>query len=693
MMAQAFPPGMASGHPGMGGHHPMAGMQHAGGPHMGGPGGPAMMQGMHPGVSAPQSQGPMVTGIPTGPGTPAPGGMQNPMAMAHLGPQQHMFQQQGGNPQMFQNMPMNVQQQQMMRHQMMQRYAQQQQQGGMPMQLPNGMPQMSAQQMAQMKMGMMPQHQMQMQGHQNAQQALAQQQQHQQQLMRAQAQQQAVLAVQNQQRQVSQQMQMSRSQEQPTTQPPQPHPTPAPQAPPQPQSQPTPQSQPPTSAPTKAPAPLPAAANQPPNQGTPQIKQGDGEDEPQIKQQDNGGPAIPQDVPKEQIMHNQRQQALLQLISLQNILASPGQPQDLDSWETVVDKFFSPVGFFRHQFRLPDTGQDKVFTLQYTTIARYLHNHYINGIKQLLLSSYGHTFQQVSPVEPYLTSSAASWTYVYHNDVRITMQGTLRVLFDEQCRMTRLEIACENWMEYLPRHSLIPASPDQTKDGKNKNAKKNQAPSNPNMTVHMVPNRTVGPYGVTNKLWGWLEVSRHEHFRVIKLTGHQVAEVMNQMAPLFEYSQTHGGIAPKEAMNRMNIENAQVFANANQARLQNQMARQANGQIPFPQAMNGPNQFASPNMQHLGIPQGQGSPALGGAVHTPSPAQNAMGGVAMMHQMSAQGSNLSGSQGPSTNTSPNVNKRRRASQIKLEEENAAQNADTGGKVKPSPRMPKRQKGS
>ncbi len=62
----------------------------------------------------------------------------------------------------------------------------------------------------------------------------------------------------------------------------------------------------------------------------------------------------------------------------------------------------------------------------------------------------------------------------------------------------------------------------------------------------------------------------------------------------------------------------------------------------------------------------------------------------MVHQMSAQGSNLSGSQGPSTNTSPNVSqKRRRASAIK--EEEAAQAAG-GDKTKPSPRVGKRQKG-
>lgn len=169
------------------------------------------------------------------------------------------------------------------------------------------------------------------------------------------------------------------------------------------------------------------------------------------------------------------------------------------------------------------------------------------------------------------------------------------------------------------------------------------------------------------------------------------------MAPLIEYFHQHPGIGPQESLQRINQEHSQNLANANANRaMQNQMARAANGQIQFPNqaGMNGPNQFASPGMAHLGLPQNQGSPHLGGPVHTPSPAQHAQGGVAMMQQMSAQGSNLSGSQGPSTNTSPNVsNKRRRPSTVKAEDDNS--NANTDGnqnKVKPSPRMGgKRQK--
>ena len=175
---------------------------------------------------------------------------------------------------------------------------------------------------------------------------------------------------------------------------------------------------------------------------------------------------------------------------------------------------------------------------------------------------------------------------------------------------------------------------------------------------------------------------------------------MTAMGPLMEYYHYHPGITPKDSLMRVTQENAQNMAQANNNRL-NQMARAANGQIGFPNQMNpginGPNMMHSPAMNHLNVPQSQGSPnMMGGPVHTPSPAHNpAMGGIPMMNQMSAQGSNLSGSQGPSTNTSPNVsNKRRRASVVKLEEENPQGDQNGGNKVKASPKAgAKRQKGS
>ena len=171
------------------------------------------------------------------------------------------------------------------------------------------------------------------------------------------------------------------------------------------------------------------------------------------------------------------------------------------------------------------------------------------------------------------------------------------------------------------------------------------------------------------------------------------------MTPLIQYSQNHPTITPTEALRRMVAETSM--------RAQTQMAGvpqtnfNPNG---LPQAvagprtpgLAGPNQFASPALAHLGLPMNQSSPHIGGPVHTPSPAQTHMAGpVAMVHQQSQQGSNLSGSQGTSANTSPNVtNKRRRASNVKMEEEVGGPEINGATKVKPSPRIGgKRQKGT
>lgn len=164
---------------------------------------------------------------------------------------------------------------------------------------------------------------------------------------------------------------------------------------------------------------------------------------------------------------------------------------------------------------------------------------------------------------------------------------------------------------------------------------------------------------------------------------------MMVMGPLMEFSQKNPELRPQDAMHRL------VTENANNMRM-HQMANGGMHMNPGQRTpgMNGPNQFASPAMNHLGLPQ-QGSPHIGGPAHTPSPAHMNQGGIAMVHQMSQGNSNLSGSQGPSTNTSPNVTtKRRRASQVKLEDDNASQEVNGANKVRPSPRIGgKRQKGT
>lgn len=169
------------------------------------------------------------------------------------------------------------------------------------------------------------------------------------------------------------------------------------------------------------------------------------------------------------------------------------------------------------------------------------------------------------------------------------------------------------------------------------------------------------------------------------------------MEPLFHYSQSHENLTPAEALNSLVHETARGTQNPQvglpQGNFNGVGPQGVSGQRT--PGMNGPHQFASPAMQNLGLPP-QGSPHIGGPAHTPSPAHMHMAGpVAMVHQHSQQGSNLSGSQGASANTSPNVTtKRRRPSGIKLEDDGGEMNGTAANKVKPSPRIGgKRQKGT
>jgi hypothetical protein len=441
------------------------------------------------------------------------------MAMAHLGPQQHMFQQQQ-NPQLaFNQVNMNQQQQAFIRQQMMaarMQQAQQQGQAGMPMGMPN-QPNFSQAQLAaaaQMKMAGMPMQQQQMHPSQAQSYQLAAQQR----MIQAHAQQQAhaqaqAIAAQNQARQ-AQQMQQSRSQEPQLSQPPQNHPTPAPQGQPQPQPQPQSQPQPqPTPQPQSQPAPQkaapvpPPATSQPPNPAAQQVKQLESDEETPVKQQDSGAMMMPmQDIPKEQILIGH---SILQLIMFQDSLASPEQPNDLSYWEALIRKYFSVFGCLKQQYFNSRNQSDKSYQLLFPSLARFFLTHFSTGIKQILLQSYDHTQSRTANGNTCVKSESASLTYVFHNDIRVTTQGQLFVVFDESNKILRFDLSTHQWQEYIPKSILLnPPSPDQKQSPKmNKNLKKVQGQGKPSSPGLNIPSSGIGDYGVPPRIVSFLEVS------------------------------------------------------------------------------------------------------------------------------------------------------------------------------------------
>lgn len=154
---------------------------------------------------------------------------------------------------------------------------------------------------------------------------------------------------------------------------------------------------------------------------------------------------------------------------------------------------------------------------------------------------------------------------------------------------------------------------------------------------------------------------------------------MGQMNPLFSYTHANPGISPFSALDQY------------VAGLNNPQAAAMNGQMPMGPGPRTPSfgQFppgASPAAANMNLP---GSPHVG------SPAPGQIQAPGMQIQQSQQGTSSSG---PSANTSPASNKRRRPSAVKAEDDGsgagtpASVNGVTGRATKPAtPRMPKRVK--
>lgn len=249
----------------------------------------------------------------------------------------------------------------------------------------------------------------------------------------------------------------------------------------------------------------------------------------------------------------------------------------------------------------------------------------------------------------------------------------MTVFFDMSNKIETMNIEVQGHCEFLPRsivHSLElgeqKQSPKVSKAAAKRMQKPQQSPS--------LPESMVTSHGVPSAVVQFLEV----------------AETMHQMSSLVSFSQNNPTLSPPEALRGLV---SQLMQNPNQ------------NNPGFPPGMNpamqagprGPNmgppsQFASPAMAHLGLPGAQGSPHLTGSAHA-SPAQSQLSG--------APGIPGSVQPSPVVNNSPNVggNKRRRASTVKQESEDGAGGevngapAPGGGKPKPSPRVPKRQKGT
>ncbi|KAJ5595966.1 Transcriptional activator ptaB [Penicillium hetheringtonii] len=707
MMAQTFPAHQGMPQHGMApGHHPMA-AQH---PNAGHPG-PGMVQQMHPGVSGPggpqgSQAGPMMGGMPPGAGAGGPGPVPNAHALSHLNPattNAHMFQGQGfqnfpnvpNNPQLLQQ---QQQQQQLFRQRlMMQQQAQaaQQQQHGLPVSLPNGAQGLNAAQMAAMqgnpRMGQVNMMHLQQQIP-HGQQGLSQQQM----FAIQQAQQQAQQHAQQQAAQANNGQPGQHTPQRASAQPPSMHEgqtgtpqsqhggppqsaTPQPNQPSQPPSTQPPQSQGPQQAqatPNPQPQSLPQSqqpGQQPPQQGPqsqpqqgaqgpqgpvsgPPNQQALAAQEAQLKAQQHQNQTA---LMMQQRMNNRQGQAILRLISYAENLgnfSSQGEAMDLAYWHNFVDSFYSPSGVLRQGVWSPQGGS-KQFEISTPALARYYLTQFNSGIKRIQMVVEGAREFPLPNGTHGVDAPKAYFIYWFTNDCQLFTNGQLRAHFDMNNKIDMLDF------------TSLEASEQKQSPKATKNPGKRGQKQTPSVSL---PESMVTPNGVPGLVLDFLEM----------------AETISHMQMLFNYSQQNPNFSPPEALHNLvntlhTPGSAAQFANPMNPGMQ---------PVPNPRGpnMNGPSQFASPAMAHLGLPGAQGSPHLTGSAHA-SPAQSQIAGVpGMPVQPSPVGAN----------NSPNVggNKRRRASTVKMENEDGGAEVNGtgpqgGAKVKASPRVPKRQKGA
>ncbi|KAI1496516.1 LIM-domain binding protein-domain-containing protein [Biscogniauxia marginata] len=369
---------------------------------------------------------------------------------------------------------------------------------------------------------------------------------------------------------------------------------------------------------------------------------------------------------------------------------------DLAYWQAFVSQFFSPRGVFRLSVYITSSdptseehGTDKQYEITQPALARYFHTHFQSGIRQIQM-----TFEKGTIDKPlpngchFIENPKASLIYWFDNS-HVVATGSLRAQFDSDQKLELLEFITAGHEEYLSRKMVINAtkpthnwikewnrlnnqdpklSPEMNKKSK---AKAMKSPPTQPPDIDLPQSSVKMNMGITEDVFQFLEI----------------VEVMGQMSPLFNFYHSHPNLSPYTALEQ--------YVNANITNAPQQPAVNGHQQSNMPQNPRTPSfgQFpmgASPAATHLQLPN---SPHMG------SPAQGHMQAPGMQLQQSQQGTSSSG---PSANTSPASNKRRRPSTVKAEEDSGAPTPASiggpqvngvamGGKKPPTPRIQKRQK--
>jgi hypothetical protein len=204
--------------------------------------------------------------------------------------------------------------------------------------------------------------------------------------------------------------------------------------------------------------------------------------------------------------------SILRLVQYQNDLGNPERPNELDYWESFVEKFFSPEGVLRQQLWNSKNKGDKTFRIEYPSLPRFYLAHFVGGIEQIWMSVLGASEKALVHAGHHTVwCGTASTKYAYKNGHVVITFGQVKVNFDSENRIELLDITTTSWKEYIWREQLLlpPKSPPDQKESPklNKNLKRQQQKPAPSPQAPPIPNSRVTEYGVPGPLMQYLEVS------------------------------------------------------------------------------------------------------------------------------------------------------------------------------------------
>lgn len=317
-----------------------------------------------------------------------------------------------------------------------------------------------------------------------------------------------------------------------------------------------------------------------------------------------------------------------------------------------------------------------------SALPRYFQLHFRGGVTRIQLGfGAGMIDKGLPDGSHYLENAESTITYSFGTTTRVITNGRLQAIFDPNQKLSMFEFTTTAQEEFVSRQMVIQSaipnhqwvkdwhklnfgdakqSPEMSKKGK---AKQFKSPPQPPPEIDLPHSAITQNMGVPQSVFQYLEM----------------VEVMNLLNPLMGFSLQNPQHSPNVALREY------VHQNINNAPQQPMMNGQPGMGNPRTPSFSQFNIGASPAAAHHQLP---GSPHIGG-----SPALGHMQAPGMVLQQSQQGTSSSG---PSANTSPASNKRRRPSAVKNEDDSGAatpasmSGAQVNGMGKgkpPTPRVP------